>query len=154
MSQNIRLGAGGIILNQGKILLVKHGADVHGKDFLVGPGGHVENGESIPQAVVREVKEETGLTVNPVKILFVEDLKSNRSRVIKLWYLCSSIDGTLSKTQNAIQEGIVNAGWYSQHELEHEVVYPSILAKLDWNNFKKNDWETRYIEFQDPDADI
>jgi len=154
MNRNIRIGAGGIILDRGMIVLVKHGAEQHGKDFLVGPGGHVENGESIPSAVVREVKEETGLIVNPLKILFIEDMMSSQSRVIKIWYLCSIRSGNLSRTPNAIQEGIIDAGLYFQHELEHELVYPSILKELDWDTFIKDDWATRYIEFRDPDADL
>ena len=73
MDKEYRIGAGAIIVQEERILLVRHSATVHGHTVLVGPGGHVENDESIIQAAVREVKEETGLDVNPYKILFIED---------------------------------------------------------------------------------
>jgi 8-oxo-dGTP diphosphatase len=49
-----------------KILLVKRGTVVF-KGYWALPGGRVDSGETIEQAVVREVKEETGLDVKIVK---------------------------------------------------------------------------------------
>ena len=49
----------------GKILLVKRGTVVF-KGHWALPGGRVEVGENVEQAVVREVKEETGLSVEIV----------------------------------------------------------------------------------------
>lgn len=48
-----------------KILLVKRGTIVF-KDYWALPGGRVDAGETVEQAVVREVKEETGLDVEIV----------------------------------------------------------------------------------------
>ena len=52
--------------NQGKSLLLKRNAEA---EFSAGmwnfPGGRVEKGESLSEAIVRETKEETGLTVKP-----------------------------------------------------------------------------------------
>lgn len=49
-----------------KILLVKRGTVVF-KGYWALPGGRVDSGETIEQAVVREVKEETGFDVKIVK---------------------------------------------------------------------------------------
>jgi 8-oxo-dGTP diphosphatase len=49
-----------------KILLVKRGTVVF-KGYWALPGGRVDSGETIEQAIVREVKEETGLDVKIVK---------------------------------------------------------------------------------------
>jgi 8-oxo-dGTP diphosphatase len=49
-----------LILRQKKILLLK----AKGKDFYELPGGRLEKGEEARKALVREIAEETGLTVS------------------------------------------------------------------------------------------
>lgn len=58
---------GALIFNkEGKVLLVK---SHKWRDKYVMPGGHIELGEKIEQAVVREVKEETGLDVYDIQFV-------------------------------------------------------------------------------------
>jgi 8-oxo-dGTP diphosphatase len=154
MDRKLRISAGAIVIENNKILLVRHGAARHGRSFLVGPGGRVENNENIPQAAAREVKEETGLDVNPCKILFIEDLISPHNRVVKIWFLCEPVGGQLRKTQNAIDEGIVEASWYKKEELKDEVVYPSILVNTDWQKFLKDSGEIKYLASNVADDDL
>ena len=52
----------------GRLLLIQRGHAPSAGMWSV-PGGRMEPGESEPQAVVREVAEETGLTVRPVRVL-------------------------------------------------------------------------------------
>jgi len=59
-----------IIDPEGRILLVK---SHKWKGYFSVPGGHVEFGETLEEAVVREVEEETGLRVHPVKLLLVQE---------------------------------------------------------------------------------
>lgn len=37
------------------------------------PGGHVEKGETLEESVIREIKEETGLTLHSVKFCAIKD---------------------------------------------------------------------------------
>lgn len=62
------VGAFGIILDEEKKILLCHRTD---KDMWNLPGGVVEHGESPWEGVVREVEEETGLTVKADKLLGV-----------------------------------------------------------------------------------
>jgi 8-oxo-dGTP diphosphatase len=61
-----RIGAAAIILDEDRrVLLVKH---KYGRRNWELPGGYVEPGESTTDAVVREVREETGLRVVPLRL--------------------------------------------------------------------------------------
>jgi len=95
MEREHRISAGAIVIQEDRILLVRYNS-TDGKSYLVGPGGGVLGNEGIHQAVVREVREETGLEVNPQKVLFVEDLLSRRHRIVKIWFLCNLIGGQLT----------------------------------------------------------
>lgn len=142
--KNYRISAAGIVLHDNRILLVRYNIP-DGSSILVGPGGGVEIEEDMQQALVREVLEETGLEVKPGKMLFVEDLLSQKYRMIKIWFLCSVVGGQLSKTQEAAVEGIVDVNWYSKDQLKNEVVYPSVILNSDWAAFNEKSWETKYL---------
>ena len=66
------VGVGAIILRGDQILLEKR-KNAPGKGKWSVPGGLVELGENIEQAVVREVKEETGLDVCEPRLIDVVD---------------------------------------------------------------------------------
>jgi 8-oxo-dGTP diphosphatase len=148
MGREHRISAGAIIIQSGRILLVRYSGS-SGKSFLVGPGGGALSDENINQAVIREVREETGLEVRPYKILFVEDISSRRYRMVKIWILCDLIGGQLENTQGAMDEDIIEVGWYRKDQLQNEVVYPTILLSCDWGSFFKDNWETKYLESRD-----
>lgn len=60
-------GVAAVILNEKNELLLQ---EKHGEPWSL-PAGMIEPGESPKQAVIREVMEETGLLIEPVKILGV-----------------------------------------------------------------------------------
>lgn len=64
---NIRVGA--IILKDGKFLMVSN----PGTDYLYSVGGRIQFGESAEQAVVREVREETGVEMEIDRLGFVAE---------------------------------------------------------------------------------
>ena len=61
------LGAAAAVAYRGKVLLIKR-RDV---EIWALPGGAVENGESLAQAAVREVREETGVSVELTRLVGV-----------------------------------------------------------------------------------
>ena len=66
------VGVGGVVVRDGRALLIRRG-----KPPLLGrwmiPGGTVEVGETLVEALVREMEEETGLRVEPQQVLTVVD---------------------------------------------------------------------------------
>lgn len=66
------VGVGAIIVCDGKILLIKRRGEP-GKGKWSVPGGLVELGETVENAVVREVKEETGLDAAEPELIDVVD---------------------------------------------------------------------------------
>lgn len=94
-----RPGAYGIVIHEGKILLSKQ----HGKFHL--PGGGIELGEVPDAAVIREVKEETGVTVSMEKLLCVmssfftwkkQDGTPVHVQSVLIYYQCKFVGGELS----------------------------------------------------------
>jgi ADP-ribose pyrophosphatase YjhB (NUDIX family) len=61
----------GIVVEDGRILLLNQDADA-GRSWSL-PGGKLEDGETLAEALVREMKEETGLDVEPGRLLYVCD---------------------------------------------------------------------------------
>lgn len=67
LDETIRYTADVVLLAAGHVLLIQRRWDPHAGSWAL-PGGHVDAGETSLQAAVRELKEETGITV-PVDAL-------------------------------------------------------------------------------------
>lgn len=81
----MKTSAHGLIIDQNKFLLTQR-QDVH---LWVMPGGTVEKGETTENALVREIKEETGYLVSIDHLALVTKLSSS----IKYVYICHITGG-------------------------------------------------------------
>lgn len=77
----MRVRVTGVVIEDGRILLLNEDTDT-GRSWSV-PGGRVEDGETLAEALVREMKEEIGLDVDPGRLLYVCDhLRGNDVHVV------------------------------------------------------------------------
>jgi len=85
----IGLTVDAVIVHDNGIVLIKRRNEPF-KDHYALPGGFVEYGESVEEALVREAKEETGLEVKPVKLVGVYSRpdRDPRGHTVTVAFLC------------------------------------------------------------------
>ncbi|MEA1925045.1 MAG: NUDIX hydrolase [Candidatus Altiarchaeota archaeon] len=78
------------------------------------PGGFVDYGEKVEDAVEREAKEETGLVVEHGKLLGVYSKpdRDPRGHTVSVVFACRPVSGKLEASSDAVE-----AGWFHLDEL-------------------------------------
>lgn len=104
--------------NEEKILMVKN---IKHDDWTM-PGGAVEKGEILSEAVVREAKEETGLTIEAGDILSVNEafMEKYNHHAIFFTFMAKIIGGEISIQDT---ETIADTAWVSIEEAEKRMPY-------------------------------
>jgi 8-oxo-dGTP diphosphatase len=89
--------AGAVVDDQGRLLAIRRRDNDHWEP----PGGVLELDETIEAGVVREVLEETGLTVRPERLSGV--YKNMERGIIALVLRCSVVEGSQAATAEAVE---------------------------------------------------
>lgn len=100
--KNPVLTVDGVLVVEGNLLLVRRGREPE-KGKLALPGGIVEYGERTEDAVVRELKEETGIVTKPVRLLgiYSDPGRDPRGHFITVAYVLARIGGELRAGDDA-----------------------------------------------------
>jgi len=119
------VGVGALILDDGRLLLIRRGAQPGQGKWSI-PGGLVELGENVQDAMIRETKEEVGLDVEAVKLMDVFDSVTldDQGRIqyhfVVVNFLVRIVGGTV-RTESDILE----ARWVPVEEVEKYVLTDS-----------------------------
>lgn len=103
---NFHIRVTGILIENGEILVVKQKLSSSRSWSL--PGGRLERGESIRQGLIREMREETGLDVGLVRLLYLCDVESSGNTVLHLTFLLERIGGKLTLPTNEFDENPIH----------------------------------------------
>jgi 8-oxo-dGTP diphosphatase len=118
------IGVGAVVIDRGRVLLVRRGQEPLKGEWSL-PGGALELGETLQQGVVREVLEETGVTVVPAAIVEVldritQDEVSGRIRYhyVLVDFVCHLAGGTLRGGSDAEE-----ARWVPREQVHEHSEY-------------------------------
>ncbi len=101
--ERIRIAGRGLVVRDNKILL-SHELNT---GVYMTPGGGIEEGESLEECVIRELREETGYEVNPVKQLLIFNEYSFETLYVSNYFICEVTgESKQSLTEIEIEHGI------------------------------------------------
>ena len=120
-----------VVNDEGKLLLIQR-AD---SGVWLYPTGWCDIGYSAPEVVVKEVREETGIDVEVVRLIGVLDglqLGVSRIPLYSLVFLCRAVGGELKPHELEC----LDAGWFARDELPADTLgserwAPEIFAVID-----------------------
>ncbi len=153
-----RIRAATIIINNDKVLLVKHVDPKSGYTWWVPPGGGIEEKDlSIFDCAKRETFEETNLNVNISKIIYLREFLDKRDSSeninselnIEVFLLAENYNGELNmnnvKGSGPDELYIKEVKWFSKDEIQEINVYPEILKDNFWDDYIQDFPEVKYL---------
>ncbi|NIO44176.1 MAG: NUDIX domain-containing protein [Candidatus Aenigmarchaeota archaeon] len=139
MKKVANAGVGVMLLKDDKVLLGKRNDDsikadslLHGEGTWTCPGGKLDFGEKIVDAVKKEIFEETGIKANYLNVVSVTNEIVSDAHFVTIGFLCKDFEGEPKIME---PEEIVEWKWFSLNKLP-ENIYPPSLKLI--NNYLEN----------------
>ena len=135
------MGVGAVIVDEGRVLLVRRGTEPMLGEWTL-PGGLVEVGEPLLAGVVREVSEETGLTVEPIELIELLDRVQRDGERVRYHYviadyLCRVVGGELQAASDAeAVRWVERTEWQRAGDLKLDPVAVRII-EAGWQRAKE-----------------
>ncbi|MGB6975341.1 MAG: NUDIX hydrolase [Terracidiphilus sp.] len=141
------MGVGAVVVKGGRILLVRRGQEPLKGRWSI-PGGLLELGEALEDGVVREVREETGLDVQPMELIELLDRihrektpegERIRYHYVIADYLCRVMGGQLRAASDAEEvRWVERAEWNSHGALALEPITVRVMEAA-WRRARELD---------------
>ncbi|SMX31682.1 NUDIX domain-containing protein [Actibacterium lipolyticum] len=114
-----RLAVRALILRDNRLLLVNAWANPK-SDLWCAPGGGVEKGTSLPENLMREVHEETGLRVTVGELRLVNEFHDPPSgfHQVELFFRCDLVAGDLEERWQDPERVVTRRRFFTQDELQ------------------------------------
>lgn len=125
------VGVGGVILDGEKVVLVRRGREPLRGEWSL-PGGLVEVGEGLADAVRREIAEETGLSVRVEGVVKVldritrDEQKRVRFHYVLVDFLCRVEGGALGAASD-----VSEARWVRRRDLTKYALRPATVRVIE-----------------------
>ena len=132
--RSIRVRA--IIEHDGKYLFVKHAPS---SDYWALPGGHVEDGESIIDAMRREIVEELGIEPLLGKVLYINQFDNVGHESLELFFAVSNGDAFVNFDLDTTSHGRLELSEAAFIDPQQEYVLPEFLQNLT-QDIAEGDW--------------
>lgn len=121
------VGAGALIHRGNRVLLVKRRRPPN-RGAWVFPGGLVELGESVEDAVIREVKEETGITIRLERLLGVfTEVRQDPDRRVKYHYVIVDYAAEPKDSRVKLNDESSAYGWFTPTGIRGLAVSKNIM---------------------------
>lgn len=132
----MRVAVDAVVEHDGQILLIEYDDAQFGRHWGL-PGGGMEPGESIHQALSREVLEETGAHVLVGRLLLVNEVDPARygtiysdNHELRLVFHCTLAAEQEWRAPTVPDPDQIGVGWVPLVELPHVCLLPKIGARL------------------------
>ncbi|MCD1626090.1 NUDIX hydrolase [Seohaeicola saemankumensis] len=128
-----RLATRAVILHDNRLLLVNAYRDP-GSDLWCAPGGGVDAGQSLPHNLIREVHEETGLTIRVGPPCLVNEFHDPERgfHQVEVFFRCSIIAGTLTDDWSDPEGIVTRRRFVTQAEARAMRLKPDRLPDVAW----------------------
>ena len=122
-------GVGAVIVEDGRLLLVRRGRGAY-QDYWAVPGGRQRRGETMREAVIREVGEETGLTVDVREVVWAGDIMDDGHPPA---YHYAVVDFAATPTGGSLEAGddAAEVRWVPVNEVRSMRLTPTMNDLLD-----------------------
>jgi len=125
------VGVGGVVIAEGRALLIRRGHPPLEGEWSI-PGGTLEVGETLLDAVRRELAEETGIEVRVGELIeaferiFPDGEGQPKYHFVILDYLCEAIRGTARAGSD-----VTDVAWAAESELQNFSLTPTATRVLN-----------------------
>ena len=127
-----KLTVDGVILNDNKILLIKRDIEPFKGRWAL-PGGFVEYNEKVEDAIIREIKEETGVNAEIKELIGVysDPKRDPRGHTITIVFLLEIINGEIKGGDDACDANFFDLKQLPELSFDHDKIISDVKRRIE-----------------------